>query len=309
MNVVNATIVIPTHRRPAALARLLGALQAHEAPGLAWEVVVVDNAPPSARPVVEATADGSLPVRYLAEPRPGAVHARNRGIAAARGSLIVFLDDDVVPQPGWLATLVGPILAGECDVIGGRVVLDPSVPRPFWLNEDALGGYLARYDRGDDPVELTDPADYVITANAAFRADALRAAGGFDAALGPVGAVPLANEELALCRRLHTAGARMRYVPATVVHDLPRSRLRVRYLLRRTFAQGRSDWLLDRDVYCRRPRRGAGWAATYLRRELAVRWRQGLWRPSEVVIAACNLARAGGFVWEAARHRAGACQR
>lgn len=302
---VQATVVIPTFRRPNALARLLGALQAHEAPGLAWEVVVVDNAPPTARLAVE-TAGGPVPVRYLAEARPGAVHARNRGIAAASGVAIVCLDDDVVPRPGWLATLVGPILAGECEVTGGRVVLDPSVSRPFWLNEDALGGYLARYDRGDHPVDLTDPADYVITANAAFQADALRTAGGFDAALGPVGTVPLANEELALCRRLHAAGARMRYVPATVVHDLPRSRLRVRYLLRRTFAQGRSDWLLDRDVYCRRPRRGAGWAATYLRRELAVRWQQGLWRPSEVVIAACNLARAGGFVWEAARHRGGA---
>jgi glycosyltransferase involved in cell wall biosynthesis len=300
------TVVVPTYRRPAELARLLRALAGQDAPGLVWDVVVVDNDPPGARPVVAGAAGAGLRVAYLAEPVPGTARARNRGLGAASGEVVVCVDDDVVPEPGWLAALVAPILAGDCDVTGGRVVLDPAVTRPFWLNEEALGGYLARYDRGGAPVDLVDPADYVITANAAFRAALVREVGGFDTALGPVGAVPLANEELALCRRLHAAGARIRYVPATVVHELPRERLRVRYLLRRTFTQGRSDWLLDRDTYVARPWRGAPWAARYLRRELALRWRQGLWRPSEVVLAACDLARAAGFLREAARHRAGA---
>lgn len=301
---MDATVVVPTYRRPGSLARLLAALGSHDAGGLAWEVVVVDNDPPGARAVVEAAAARSgVPVRYLAEALPGTVRARNRGVAAAGATVVVCLDDDVVPRPGWLATLVEPILAGACDVTGGRVVLDPSVRRPFWLNEDALGGYLAGYDRGEAPLDLTDPADYVITANAAFRTEVLRAAGGFDARLGPVGTVPLANEELALCRRLHAAGARIRYVPATVVHDLPRARLRVRYLVRRTWAQGRSDWLLDREANAARPWHGAGWAARYLREAARLRLRNGIWRPSEVVLVACDLARAGGYAREALRAR------
>lgn len=299
---MDATVVVPTYRRPAALARLLAALGRHDAGDLDWEIVVVDNDPPGARPAVEAAAAGAgVPIRYLAEPRPGTAQARNRGIAATGAPVVVCLDDDVVPEPGWLAALVGPILSGECDVTGGRVVLDAAVRRPFWLNEDALGGYLARYDRGPDPIDLTDPADYVITANAAFRTDMLRAAGGFDDRLGPIGAVPLANEELALCRSLHAVGARIRYVPATVVHELPRSRLRVRYLLRRTWAQGRSDWLLDREANLALPRRGAGWAVRYLRDALGLRLRNGIWKPSEVVLVACDLARAGGYAREALR--------
>lgn len=294
------SVVVPTFRRNGALARLLAALAAQRTDGLDWEVLVVDNDPPGAEATVAAAS--GVPAAYLAEPVLGTVHARNTGLAAARGEVVAFLDDDVVPDPGWLVALTGPVLAGACDVAGGRVLLDPTRPRPFWFNEDALGGYLARFDLGPEPTDIAT-GGWVITANAAFRAPLLRAAGGFDPAFGPRGRVPLANEELDLCRRLVGLGARIRYVPATVVHDLPEERLRLRYLLRRTFNQGRSDWLLDREANLARPLRGAGLAAHQLRRALTERVRTGPWKPTVLAIAACDLARAAGWVCEAVSAR------
>src|SRR5205807_373924 len=101
-------------------------------------------------------------------------------------------------------------------------------------------------------------ADYVLSASAAFRTDLLRRIGGFDPILGPQPGVPMVNDDIDLCRRAMRAGARIRYVPdAVVVHDVPPHRLTRSYLLRRTYAQGRSDWLLDRDENEARPLGGA----------------------------------------------------
>src|SRR5207237_3418961 len=119
----------------------------------------------------------------------GAAHARNRGIAEVGGTVTVFLDDDVVPEPGWLRALLAPIVAGRADGTGGRVVLDPAVPRPRWLDERGIGGFLTRFEPTEVEVPV-GPREFVITANAAFATDVLRRTAGFDAELGPRGRLP-----------------------------------------------------------------------------------------------------------------------
>src|SRR6266571_3036234 len=95
-----ATIIIPTYRRPAGLSRALGALARLESAGVTWDVVVIDNdSAPGAEEAFRAGA-GPLkgPARYVREPRRGAAHARNRGIAEVSGDITVMLDDDVSPH-------------------------------------------------------------------------------------------------------------------------------------------------------------------------------------------------------------------
>ena len=251
------TVVLPTFRRPDALTRLLGSLAGQADPGGPWDLVVVDNDDrPGAEVTLEPMRPSLPPVLLVREPRRGAAHARNAGIAAARGEIIAFVDDDVVPGPEWLRNLVAPIVAGRCEGTGGRVQLDPTTRLPPWLGE-GWTGYLSDYDRGDEERELgTD--DYVLTACAAFRTDLVRDVGGFDPVLGPRPNVPMVNDDIDLCRRVRAGGGRIRYVPgARVVHELPAERLTRGYLLRRTYAQGRSDWLLDRDENGSRPLGGA----------------------------------------------------
>jgi glycosyltransferase involved in cell wall biosynthesis len=294
----NLTVILPTFRRPDALGRALDALAAQEDPGVAWELVVIDNDDP---PGAEATVDDRgrhlpVPVRFVREPRRGASHARNRGIEEATGDIIVMLDDDVVPKADWLARLVEPILEGRCDATGGRVILDPTVAWPRWL-DPTVAHYLSLFEPSEHEVEL----EALLTASAAWATDLLRKTGGFDPALGPRDGVPLVADDNDLTRRFIQAGGRVRFVPdAIVVHELTRERLRKRYLLRRAWAQGRSDWILDREQLLDRRFHGARSAKDWLATEVRRRFRDGVTKPHVTFHLACDLVRTAGALREGA---------
>lgn len=291
------TVVVPTSGRTASLRRTLDALAAQDGVAVPWELVVVDNRAVPGAELGPLVAGFPVPTTVVVERRPGAAHARNAGLAAA-ADVVVFVDDDVAPEPGCVAALVAPVLAGEAQLTGGRVDLDPAVPRPGWLGT-GMEGFLSAHDRGDCEVTVEEP-DYVLTAAAACDAAFLRALGGFDPALGPRPGVQLTDDDVDLCRRVRAAGGRVVYVPdAVAVHALPADRLRLGYLLRRAYAQGRSDWLLDRDALTGEPRRGAGRAVTRLRQELGTHRLRRPLGTSVAARAACDVMRAAGFVAEA----------
>ncbi len=294
---VKVTVVLPTHRRPEGVARALSGLAAQKgAP--AFDVVVVDNdSTPHAPPVLPAGLAG----RVLHEPVLGAASARNRGIAEATAPLVAMLDDDVVPAPDWLVSLAAPVLAGTADLVGGKVVLDPSVPRPRWLSPD-IEGYLTSLDLGPGPRPLA-PSESLLTASLLVRTGLLREVGGVKLELGPRGGRQLVGDDDQLVRDLRAAGARAHWVPdAVVVHDLPPSRLRPSWVLQRAWLQGRSDWLLDRPALSARRAGGArvavGWLGGELRRRLA----EGP-RPEVAFHAACDVVRTAGALTETASWR------
>lgn len=90
------SLLVPTYRRPLALARLLHSLRTT---GLLdreeLEVVVVDNDPGGGQSDVAALCRW-VGARYLPEPRRGKCHAVNRGLQHVRGEYVLFTDDDVV---------------------------------------------------------------------------------------------------------------------------------------------------------------------------------------------------------------------
>ena len=296
----HATVMIPTFRRPTLLARALAALAIQRDPGVPWDLVVVDNDSPGATQTFEAgTVSFPVPARLLAEPARGSAHARNRGIAEAEGDVVVMIDDDVVPAEGWLARLLEPIVAGRCDAAGGRVVLDPTVPRPRWFDEERIGGYLSNLDLGPVERELGE-REIVLTANAAWRTHLLRATGGFDPMLGPRDGVPIVNDDALLTRKFRVSGGRIRYVPdAIVVHEVPPARLRPLAFLRRAYYFGRSEWMMERDHFEAGRARGARVALVSMIRQLRLRTREGLHRPEVAFHAAVNVVRTAGSVREA----------
>src|SRR4051794_9301442 len=291
------TVVLPTHRRPASLRRALDGLARQRDPGVPWDVVVVDNdsTPSAVLPPLP------VPARVVLEPVPGASVARNRGVAEATGSIVAFLDDDVVPDEGWLAALAEPLLDGRCDGTGGRVSLEPTATVPGWMPH-WLRPYLAEYEHGDVEVDvrevpLVEP--YVLTANAAFTADVLARAGGFDGLLGPRRGVPMVNDDIALCRRVLALGSSIHVVPAArVVHELPAARLRRRYFVRRLYAQGRSDWILDREPLAATRSAGAHTATVAFAREVVRDVRAGTLPHPRHTFLWCQAARRAGFLRE-----------
>src|ERR1017187_10224623 len=87
--------------RPILLKRCLSAVaRLHPAP---TQVVVVDNSKGDADTEKVAREFGA---RYTLEPKAGLSHARKRGLDECETEAVAFLDDDAIPQPDWLGTLL-----------------------------------------------------------------------------------------------------------------------------------------------------------------------------------------------------------
>lgn len=301
------TVVLPTHRRPLSLGRVLDGLASQRAADFGWDVVVVDNDDDgvgTASKVLTDLVGFPVPVRSVLEAEMGASNARNRGVAEATGDVVAFIDDDVVPDADWLRSIVEPVRSGRCDGAGGCVQVDRSVVRPRWMAPWMLA-YLAEFAPADHEVDLRSLAPgvlsepYLLTANAAFTAEILERGGGFDALLGPRRGVPLVNDDLAMCRRVLGVGGTIHYVPgARVVHELPPTRLTRRYLARRVYAQGRSDWMLDRAVWQRTKAAGLRSGVAALGQELLDAARGRAPRPIHSFLW-CHGVRRAGFLREA----------
>lgn len=210
---VEVSVVICTRDRPAQLQRLLESLRNQETTH-AHEILVVNNSPDPIAGTIH-------------EPRPGLSFARNAGIRNAKGSVIVFADDDMVAPPNWLATLVKPVLEnGHAASIGltEPMKLDTAAERLF----EAYGGH--GYSEGSRifttawlaaqrwklPMWEVGPLG-----NAAIRRDVFDRIGYFDEALGagtPVGSW----EDFDLTYRLLKTGASIHYEPGAKVRHAHR---------------------------------------------------------------------------------------
>lgn len=298
------TVVLPTYKRPNGLACVLDGIAQQTDPGVPWSLVVVDNEEePGAWSVFEAKLSVLPPgSRLVREREKGASHARNRGLQEVQSSIVAFIDDDVVPADDWLAALTEPILRGRCDGTAGRVMLDPKVRIPEWIHPHLLG-HLSLFGEGDERELLPSKNDILLTANAAFLTAGVREIGGFDPALGPRPGMPMVKDDVDLFRRYVGTRRRVCYVPhAVVVHDVPANRLTPRYVLRRSYAEGRSDWLLDRRDLGRRRMRGAEVELRRVTLDLREILVHGYWRRDLAVLASI-VSHVTGFVREAVVRR------
>jgi GT2 family glycosyltransferase len=146
-------------------------------------------------------------------PRPGAgvtiPEQRNLGVAEAIGDVIVVTDCGCVPEPGWLAKLLAPILDAGEQVACGR-----TGSRGRSLYEGTPDG-VAYSERSDAPPEHVDECP---TINMAFRREVFERVGGFDESFQY-------GSDIDFSWRITDVGTRIRYVPdAVVVHDWGSSR-------------------------------------------------------------------------------------
>jgi GT2 family glycosyltransferase len=228
-----ASILIPTRGRPSYLHIALASI-APQAAAAGAEVLVIDDAGESAEVRALAARFGA---RYEPHPRPlGLNVARNTGVARSSGDLVVFVDDDVRAEPGWLGALLEGARANPAvDVFAGRIRPHLEGRPPHGCGRE--GSPITSLELG---AEDTD-ARFAWGANMAIRRSALERVGPFDVALEQGG-----DEQEWQERHLRTGGAPARYLAAAGVEHRRAARdARLRALARGAYARGRGARRFD----------------------------------------------------------------
>ena len=232
------SIIVPTRDRAESLQETLRAVGEAALPSdLAAEVLVVDNGSRdhTRRVVQQAKLWGRAP-RYLYEPRLGVSYSRNTGMAAARGEVLLWTDDDVRPGPAWIEAMCRPILDGRADAVAGRVKLPDYLERP-WLRP---------WHRVCLAVDAPTNGDFDLTgANMAFARRVLEKVPAFDLEIG-AGALG-SSEEALFTRQLLTAGFRLVAAgdDSTAEHHCGQQRLTRSALTNVLIRQGRGQAYVD----------------------------------------------------------------
>jgi glycosyltransferase involved in cell wall biosynthesis len=239
---MRASVIVPTRNRADRLDACLAALAHQSLPAEQFEILVVDNGSTDGTAARIARWSELRPgLRRVEEPVPGVSRARNAGIAAARGELLAFVDDDAVAESRWLALLLGaydrfPGVGAAC----GRARLRLERRPPAWYGGYSESWYSAM-DFGPTARLLLDPAEVPWSLNLSVRASLARDIGGFSEDLGRVDGNLHSGEEFPFVLALRAAGLHIAYEPDAVVwHAVPAERLRLRWLVRRAWAEGRT---------------------------------------------------------------------
>jgi glycosyltransferase involved in cell wall biosynthesis len=228
------TVAICTFNRAESLRRTLDSLTALQVPDdLTWEIVIVHNCTDHTDEVIGEYLD-RLPVRKELETQTGLSNARNQAIDTAKGEYIVWTDDDVIVDPGWLSAYVGAFRRWpEAAVFGGRIKprYEPPVTRWVAEAETLLEGPFAIRNFGNR-VQPLSIAGYRIPfgANFAIRAKEQRAFR-YDPNLGAAPNRPRSGDETDVITRLLESGATGYWIPEAMVdHCIGPNRQTVRYI-------------------------------------------------------------------------------
>lgn len=238
----DVTVAFTTRNRAAILARTLDHLRRLRIPaGLRWELVVVNNnSTDETAHVLGNVTD--LPIRTFFEQRDGKSHAANTATERARGDLILWTDDDVRPDPGWVEAYVHAAQwHPDAAYFGGPVRPWFESPPPPWLEKGVrkLGLAYGLLDLGPDERPFVRSEKPIGPNMAIRRAYARRYPR--DPVRGPRKVVRLMGEETHVLDRMRKDGLVGRWIPQAVVeHFIPAGRMTLAYVRYRYRLHGRT---------------------------------------------------------------------
>jgi GT2 family glycosyltransferase len=211
-----ASIVIPVYNHAAHTLACLRALAAHP-PAAACEILVIDDGSSDDTAAWMAAIDGLR--HHRRAHNGGFIAACNDGLRLARGQYVVLLNNDTVPQPGWLDALLDTFAqVPEAGLVGAQLLypdgrLQESGGIVF---DDGSCWSYGRFESAEDPryASLRD-ADYCSGAALAIPRALFEQLGGLDARYAPA-----YYEDTDLAFKVRAAGRRVLVQPGSrVVHD------------------------------------------------------------------------------------------
>lgn len=206
-------------------------------------------------------------VQVVWEKNPGISHARNRGAEAAKGEILLYIDDDAVADQN-LVTEMGKAFETHPDtaIVGGQIFLKMPTPRPDMVlagKESLWSAYQVPYSRYRQVRE-----QYAFPYGACFgiRHDALLALGGFPADYGRVGEDYGGGEETALCFMARNRGWKIGIQPSAFVeHWVEPRRFSKEHVAKTVRAGILTTYRLSRDGYA-----PGGWTLNYVKERLRI---------------------------------------
>jgi len=243
------SIIIPTFNRANFLRYTLDSILNQNFPADHYEVLIVDNGSTDSTKEVSLRIIQENPdrnVRYFFEPTPGLLSARHRGAFEAKGNILTFVDDDILPFSQWLMSISKTFEDPKIHLVGGKSLPKYMVPPPVWLDSlwhsTPYGGkgcvHLSLQDLGNSKMEIHP--NYVFGLNFSIRKETLFAVGGFHPDLYPKYLQKFQGDgETGLTICLAKGGFKAIYNPeASVYHMIPADRMTPEYFENRMFYQG-----------------------------------------------------------------------
>lgn len=212
---MNVSLVIPTYNRGKTLCNTLEMFVKDES--IMFEIIIVDQSDKAYPRLIDLTIRYKDKIRYFSIKKKGLPHARNYGISKAAGDIVIFCDDDVIPQNGFVCSHVKNY--GEKDVgcVGGRVVTGNNNNTNDDKRTLKIGSFREFDGRLTDNFngKVRQNIDHVQGCNMSFRKELVLMAGGFDERFG--GSAHL--EETDLCMRIRNMGYKIVFEPsAELIH-------------------------------------------------------------------------------------------
>lgn len=230
-------ICIATHQRISGLSRLLASLAVlrfNDNRPQAVHIIVADNDPEESARATCAAFERNFPGRlhYVVEPRKGFSSARNRALRQALTlpcGLVAFVDDDGMPEPDWLDSLISAMGRHDADAVHGMMVRRFDRPPPEWVRR---GGFF-----GSPDWESGKTLEFGNTANLLAKRVIFDALGGFDAAYDAS-----SGEDDDMFHRAALNGYKIVFCrEAVVLEFIPPDRTTIRWILKRNFRIG-GNW-------------------------------------------------------------------
>ena len=214
MGAPRLSVVIPTYNRRDRLSRVLAALGKQDAGTTSFEAVVVDDGSSDGTSEWLASLKTSYVLRTLRLPNGGPARARNAGVEAAEGEIVLFIDDDVEPTPALVSEHLRCHDAEKDVVVIGPLASLPHYAQPWvdWEQRMVESQYEAMA-RGDWAPTFRQ----FWTGNASVARAQVLGAGGFDPS-------NLRAEDIELGMRLRERGLQFRFnAAARGLHHAERS--------------------------------------------------------------------------------------
>jgi GT2 family glycosyltransferase/Flp pilus assembly protein TadD len=211
------SIIIPTWNKVELTSQCLTAL-ASSTTDISFEVIVVDNGSTDGTPEFLRSLGGDVQL-ILNKDNLGFAKACNQGARAARGKYLVFLNNDTIPQPGWLSSLVSEVdFHPEVGIVGSKLLYPDGMVQHAGVVRDSqhlLPYHIYKSFAGDHPAVNQRREFQIVTAACLLIRRALfERVGGFDEAYVN------GFEDADLCLKVREQGHVVVYQPRSVVVHL-----------------------------------------------------------------------------------------